>query len=331
MPSPVKLSHQRVGMTIPRHFIDQVKDEIEQGFITREELGLCFEFFIDCFYSEGGTLDNKTLRSKYGNAWVRYCLQASQEMNEAKNKYISRYAPVQRSEGEFTPVQRSEGELTPVEAPAGDNRIEKNKNRKEENKNRKESNLKEKKDNSAFDDFWASYPKREAKQQAVTTYKKHIKAGVSHESIMQALKRYVAKWATNATADQYIPKPSSWLNTTPWLDEGVTPPEQLIRGTVATDTQAYVERVRAHMKAGGWVRVSGNGAPLNDPISSGFKTFIRYEDVTGYDPVSNTLFWQWYNPMKRWEPNEVPVKEARDSTIEPHYVDVWEGEPPCET
>lgn len=184
---------------------------------------------------------------------------------------------------------------------------------------------------SQFSEFWASYPKREAKQQAEATYSKHVKAGVSHESIMHALNRHVAKWAKDGTEAKFIPQPSSWLNKTPWLDEATTPPEQLIKATVATDKQAYVERVRAHMKAGGWVKVTGNGSPLNDPSSFGFRPLISYEDVTGYSADDNMLYWQWYNPMRVLEPNEEPAKEDKQCRIEPHYVDIWEGEPPCET
>ena len=63
-----------------------------------------------------------------------------------------------------------------------------------------------------FDDFWATYPRRTAKQNAIKAYTKALKAGVPPQRIVDAAKRYAAAAAAAGSDPRYIPHPATWLN-----------------------------------------------------------------------------------------------------------------------
>lgn len=63
-----------------------------------------------------------------------------------------------------------------------------------------------------FDDFWATYPRRTAKQNAIKAYTKALKAGVPPQRIIDAAKRYAAAAAAAGSDPRYIPHPATWLN-----------------------------------------------------------------------------------------------------------------------
>ncbi len=76
-----------------------------------------------------------------------------------------------------------------------------------------------------FDDFWATYPKKKSKGQALKTWNK-LKPN------QQTIKKMIAAIGVMKTKDswtkdngQFIPYPSSWLNDMGWEDEEAQPPK----------------------------------------------------------------------------------------------------------
>ncbi len=67
-----------------------------------------------------------------------------------------------------------------------------------------------------FDEFWADYPKKESKADAIKAYAKAIKI-TSHDIITQAMLNH--KVIKNWTGDQFTPMASTWLNKKRWEDE----------------------------------------------------------------------------------------------------------------
>ena len=76
-----------------------------------------------------------------------------------------------------------------------------------------------------FDEWWAIYPRKEAKPQARKAYAKYRVSGVEHEKIMAAQSRCNPDLLTREVG--FRPQPSSWLHQEHWLDE--TSPETLKR------------------------------------------------------------------------------------------------------
>lgn len=64
-----------------------------------------------------------------------------------------------------------------------------------------------------FTEFWAAYPRKTAKPNAVKAWAKAIKRA-DPETILSGLRRY-----RFATDPQFIPHPASWLNSDRWADE----------------------------------------------------------------------------------------------------------------
>jgi hypothetical protein len=76
-----------------------------------------------------------------------------------------------------------------------------------------------------FEQFWALYPKKAAKKEALKAFDK-----LRHEqklSALNALPNHIQYWKATATEKMYIPHPASWLNGERWEDEIEMPqPEQ---------------------------------------------------------------------------------------------------------
>lgn len=69
---------------------------------------------------------------------------------------------------------------------------------------------------SAFDSFWALYPKKKSKEQARTTWAK-VTMTTKPAVIIQGLERLLPELKKRDR--QYIPYPSTWLNDGAWTDE----------------------------------------------------------------------------------------------------------------
>ena len=82
---------------------------------------------------------------------------------------------------------------------------------------------------TAFDAFWASYPKKVGKGQAVKAWRVAVKKADAG-TITAGLHAAVTAWKRAGTEQQFIPNPSTWLNGERWADEVTaksddTPPE----------------------------------------------------------------------------------------------------------
>jgi hypothetical protein len=64
-----------------------------------------------------------------------------------------------------------------------------------------------------FDEFWNSYPRRQARRNAEAAYRSALKRA-SHGEILQGLKGYAF-----ATDPKFIPLAATWLNGDRWRDE----------------------------------------------------------------------------------------------------------------
>lgn len=90
-------------------------------------------------------------------------------------------------------------------------------------------------DMAGFDEFWQSYPRREAKENARKAWKKHGGALLFRE-ILVGIR--LAKSSEQWTKDggQFIPHPATWLNRHGWEDDPSTWP----KGATLTVSQKQV-------------------------------------------------------------------------------------------
>ena len=72
-----------------------------------------------------------------------------------------------------------------------------------------------------FDRFWAVYPKKTAKQGALSAWQKLKPDNELTEKILLALERQKKSVQWQRDNGQYIPYPASWLNGRRWEDESV--------------------------------------------------------------------------------------------------------------
>jgi hypothetical protein len=72
---------------------------------------------------------------------------------------------------------------------------------------------------TAFNIFWATYPKKVAKQAAIAAWKKVDQDRALYHEIMQGLSRWKESYEWQKESGRYIPNPASWLNGRRWEDE----------------------------------------------------------------------------------------------------------------
>lgn len=69
-----------------------------------------------------------------------------------------------------------------------------------------------------FDEWWAAYPRREAKDRAIRAYTKARRGGATAADLLDGLRRF--PWPGDR---QFIPFPATWLNDGRWRDESAAP------------------------------------------------------------------------------------------------------------
>jgi hypothetical protein len=78
---------------------------------------------------------------------------------------------------------------------------------------------------SAFDQFWADYPRKAGRPDAARAYNSTLKratsAGLRRKAIMEGLADWIRYWEADQTAAMFIPHPATWLNQDRFHD---TPP-----------------------------------------------------------------------------------------------------------
>lgn len=84
-----------------------------------------------------------------------------------------------------------------------------------------DDNIVNKKDNnmSDFEMLWSLYPRKEGKKQALSAYKKAIKAGVSVDTIRKGIQAYISYIQREKVKPQYIKMGSTWFNGECWNDD----------------------------------------------------------------------------------------------------------------
>jgi len=108
-----------------------------------------------------------------------------------------------------------------------------------------------------FDQFWAAYPKKQAKQDAIKAWNKLNPDAELRATLLRSLavKKRDEDWLKEQ--GRYIPLPATWLNGRRWEDEGVKPeaePEEAIEDRLArqrvTLEAQQREREAARQRAG---------------------------------------------------------------------------------
>jgi len=70
-----------------------------------------------------------------------------------------------------------------------------------------------------FLEFYAAYAKKEARGDAFRAYRQVTKAGHTHQSIMEGLRRSLFDWNLRVLDKTFIPLPASYLRAHRFLDE----------------------------------------------------------------------------------------------------------------
>lgn len=97
----------------------------------------------------------------------------------------------------------------------------------------------------AFDAFWAAYPKKVGKGQAVKAWNAATKRADAAD-IVAGLTASCAAWKSAGTEARFIPNPATWLNGERWADE--TAPEPTADEWIAPPPQDW-EAIRAAAQA----------------------------------------------------------------------------------
>ena len=71
-----------------------------------------------------------------------------------------------------------------------------------------------------FDEFWAVYPKKVAKPDALKNWRKAIKDGATASQIIEGARRYAA---SETVRNGYVKHPQGWLSSHRWEDEPAMP------------------------------------------------------------------------------------------------------------
>lgn len=82
-----------------------------------------------------------------------------------------------------------------------------------------------KKDSPGFDSFWSSYPKKQAKADALKAWNALAPDEALQAQIMEAIQVQRASPSWTKDGGQFIPLPATWLRGRRWEDEQQTAPE----------------------------------------------------------------------------------------------------------
>jgi len=106
-------------------------------------------------------------------------------------------------------------ETQPVENKLQYNTNQSNTDRLSTDKERKNNNTAD----ADFDSLWLLYPRKEGKKQALSAYKRAIKAGVSVDTIRKGIEAYISYIQREKVKPQYIKMGSTWFNGECWNDD----------------------------------------------------------------------------------------------------------------
>ncbi len=120
------------------------------------------------------------------------------------------------------------------------NKKEKNKRDQENARAREDKTAESEALNKSFDLFWEKYPRKTAKQQALSAWRKLKPDEKLVERIIAAIDKH--KRSTQWTQDngQFVPYPATWLNGRRWEDEITEVKDNVTRsGTKADEVDWY--------------------------------------------------------------------------------------------
>ena len=123
-----------------------------------------------------------------------------------------------------------ENQTEPKETKENQSKAYKEKKRKEIESNKSES----KERDAFFDLFWADYPNRVAKQDAVRAWQKLAPDEALYCEIMAGLRKWKASDEWTRDGGRFVPHPATWLNGRRWEDE--------VRPRPAVSAQGYDQR-----------------------------------------------------------------------------------------
>ena len=88
-----------------------------------------------------------------------------------------------------------------------------------------------------FEDVWNQYPRKQGKQDALKAYIKARKDGVSQETIVSGIKRYVDYIKAKGIEEQYVKQGSTWFHQHCWDDDYTCkPPDNgFMQGNIGHD------------------------------------------------------------------------------------------------
>lgn len=70
----------------------------------------------------------------------------------------------------------------------------------------------------SFDEFWAVYPRHEAKPRARKAWDSALKRGANPREVLEGAHRHAKGHAAAGTEEGFIPHPATWLNNDRWND-----------------------------------------------------------------------------------------------------------------
>lgn len=73
------------------------------------------------------------------------------------------------------------------------------------------------KNETAFDTFWQTYPRRIARTKAQKSWNTNVRKK-DIEPLMDGLNQWITQWRNEGMNTQYIPYPATWLNQKRWQD-----------------------------------------------------------------------------------------------------------------
>lgn len=143
----------------------------------------------------------------------RYLFPAFREQINRSNQ-ISEARSIAGSKPKQTETKSNKPEQTVTNGTKANEEEENNNNNKEKEKNNKKiSPL------AGFDRFWAAYPKKTAKPDAVKAFGKLKPDADLLDTILGAIERQKATAQWQEDGGRFIPHPATWLNGRRWEDE----------------------------------------------------------------------------------------------------------------